>query len=71
MDYNLPDCMSFSAGMGNGDTLEFDVSVNSDDLIEWEECIVIIISDPMKSNVLIDGNSNQYKITIDDQDSKD
>ena len=70
MDYNLPDCMSFSTGMGNGDTLEFVITVNSDNLTEWEECIIIVTQEPTKDNVVIDGDNSQYKIIVYDSDSK-
>ena len=51
----------------------FDVTVSSeggDNLIEWEECIVVVITDLLKDNVMIDSSNNQAKVTIDDQDSK-
>ena len=62
--------MSFSAGMGNRDTLEFMITVNSDNLIEWEECIIVIIAIPVKANIVLDMDNNQYKIIIEDVDSK-
>ena len=71
MDYDLPDCMSFSTGVGNGDTMEFEITVNSDNLTEWEECIIIVIQEPTKDNVVIDGDNSQYKITVYDPDSKE
>ena len=70
MDYMLPGMMSFASGAGNGDTIMFDVTVSSDNLIEWEECIVVVITDLLKDNVMIDSSNNQAKVTIDDQDSK-
>ena len=61
--------MSFSAGNGNGtDSIEFDVTVNPDNFIEWDECIVVEIGGLNKDNVIID--SNQCKTTIVDQDGK-
>ena len=70
MDYSLPDCMSFSAGMGDGDSLDFEITVNLDNLIECNETIVIAIEDRMKANVMIDRDNSQYNITIEDSDSK-
>ena len=70
MDYMLPGMMSFASGAGSGDTIMFDVTVSSDNLIEWEECIVVVITDLLKDNVMIDSSNNQAKVTIDDQDSK-
>ena len=70
MDYNLPECMTFSAGMGGGDSIEFEITVNSDALIECDETFIIVISEQIKDNVVIDENNDQYSVTIEDQDSK-
>ena len=70
MDYDLPGCNTFSADMGNGASLDFEVTVNSDNLIECNETIVIAISDPMKANIMIDSDNSQYNITIEDVDGK-
>ena len=70
MDYNLPECMTFSTGMGDGDSIEFDITVNPDALIECDESFIIVISEQIKDNVVIDENNDQYSVTIEDQDSK-
>ena len=67
-DYSLPGMMSFNSGLGDGSTLTFSVDVNADDLIEWDESIVVEILDPTKSNVVF--QNNQYTTNIVDQDSK-
>ena len=68
-DYMLPGVMTFASGAGNGDNITFDITVSLDDFIEWEECIVVVIMDLRKANVIVDSNNNQAKVTIDDQDS--
>ena len=68
-DYSLPvTLMSFLENDGNGATLMFNVDVNSDNLIECDENILIELVDPSKESVMLD--SNIVTTTIIDIDGK-
>ena len=66
MDFILPSPKSFDVGSGSGSNITFDVTVNSDDFIEWNESIVINLMNPGKSNVLF--TNSQVTTTVTDVD---
>lgn len=69
MDYHLlVTSMMFRAKDGDGTSLNFGVTVNSDNLIEWEKNIVIHLVEPRQSNIIL--NNSQVQTTLKDIDSK-
>ena len=62
--------MSFNSGVGDGTNLFFSITVDSDDFVEWDESIKIMLADQIKTNVMIDSNNNQVNINLIDQDGK-
>lgn len=66
MDYSIPvNSATFQPSDSNGATVTINVTVNSDDIIEWDEVIVIDLVDPAQHNIVLSNYSQVMTMSID------